>query len=1068
MRHWYVGSVVVRFVASLLLGLFAISGAPADAASPWERLAGPVFVHADTRELPEAAVMSLAQDRAGFLWVGTQGGLARFDGYHFRSFLPNPSDPKALPDGYVRTILPDTDGGLWIGSSSDGLVHFDARTETFRTWRPDRAGRTGPRSASVDALAVDGGRLWVGGDGGVGRFDPQTSSFVPIVLGAGERPVVWSLLVDRAGTLWAGTQSGLYERAAGSDGFRAYPLRAGVRFAKPVIYSLYEDRASRLWAGSANALFVLDPQRHGARAVTTAPQNAASLAPGQQWAITEVTPGVLWAGTDSAISIVDAATGKVRRVETDLKSPGGLTGGRVVGFLRDRSGLIWVANHVGGLLLFNPFSHGLYQISATRPGIGFGDEGAPAVAIRPDERLWVGGFEGHLSEFAPLAAHSATFMVPNHAAIQTLLPGRDGMLWIGTTGGLCRLRPGESEPACPVRPSQLAGSSIYALLEDGGRLWVGGSGGLVADDTATGTVTTYPRGDTPALSNNQVRVLYRDRRGRLWIGTENGLNRLDPDGGIARFVFAPGNSNSMGPGGMASIIEDRRGRIWAGAAGGPLDVLDESRDGVMHIRRIGVANGMPHENVNGLAEDSLGRIWASTDKGIALIDPDTLRARGLGLADGVSEGAFWAGTVSQSADGTIFFGGLEGITVIAPGASSAWTYSPPLVVSALRLGGRDVPASDVNRGDATVELPTGARDITVEFSSLDYSAPQALRYAYKLDGYDHDWIDADSQHRIASYTHLSPGNYTLDVRGSNRLGVWSDRVLRLNVRAQPAWYETWWFRVLVAALLILAAYGVHRVRTAVLRQRQRELETIVDDRTHALSEANAKLQELSLSDPLTGLRNRRFLAQHLEADIARTLRRYEDWRADPAGDPPQGEDVLFFLVDLDHFKVVNDRFGHNAGDLLLMQMRERLQEVFRESDFVVRWGGDEFLTVSRDGRRSDAGIIAERIRDAVASRAFSIGEGQTMSASVSVGFAAYPFVPSAPSAVTWLQVVGLADHALYMAKEAGRNTWFGLAATSQTDPATLTRLDSSATELVRAGALAVLTPVLSRANHGDA
>jgi diguanylate cyclase (GGDEF)-like protein len=206
----------------------------------------------------------------------------------------------------------------------------------------------------------------------------------------------------------------------------------------------------------------------------------------------------------------------------------------------------------------------------------------------------------------------------------------------------------------------------------------------------------------------------------------------------------------------------------------------------------------------------------------------------------------------------------------------------------------------------------------------------------------------------------------------------------------------------------------------------------------------------------------------LEADIARTLRRYEDWRADPAGDPPQGEDVLFFLVDLDHFKVVNDRFGHNAGDLLLMQMRERLQEVFRESDFVVRWGGDEFLTVSRDGRRSDAGIIAERIRDAVASRAFSIGEGQTMSASVSVGFAAYPFVPSAPSAVTWLQVVGLADHALYMAKEAGRNTWFGLAATSQTDPATLTRLDSSATELVRAGALAVLTPVLSRANHGDA
>lgn len=1049
---------MVRFVACLLLGLF-VFGAPAEAAAPWQNLADPVFVHTPARELPEAAVMSLAQDSAGFLWVGTQGGLARFDGYHFRSFLPDPTNAKALPDGYIRAMLPDANGGLWIGSSTDGLVRFDARSETFRTWRPDRAGRKGPRSASVDALAAGAsGRLWVGGDGGLERFDPRDGSFEPVALAErGEQPVVWSLLLDRAGTLWAGTQSGLYYRTARAARFREFALGAPAT-PKATIYSLCEDHGGRLWAGSVNALFVLDPARRGARVLRSSGEDARSVAPGQQWALTEMQPGVIWSGTDSALSIVDAASGHVRRVAADVKNPGGLSGGRVVGFLHDRSGMVWVADHVGGLLLYNPASHGLYEISATRPEIGFGDQGAAALAVAGDT-LWVGGFLGHLAQFDPRSSHITALTVPNHAAVQTLLPGADGTLWIGTTGGLCRLRPGRTAARCPDLPSPLGSSSIYALLESGKRLWVGGSGGLVADDPATATATAYPRGNAAPLSNNQVRVLYRDRRGRIWIGTENGLNRLDRDGRIVRFVSTPGNPNTMGPGGMTALLQDRRGRIWAGANGGPLDLLQEDRAGTTHFRRLGRADGLPHENVDGLAEDARGRIWASTDKGIAVIDPDTLRARALGLADGVSEGAYWAGTVSQAADGTIFFGGVDGITMIAPDASSDWSYAPPVVVSALELGRRNVPAWSVNRGDATIELPPDARDISAEFSALDYSAPEALRYAYRLDGYDRDWIDADARHRVAAYTHLAPGDYTLEIRGTNRLGVWSSHILRVGVRALPAWYETWWFRVLIAALLILAAYGAHRLRTAVLRRRQSELETVVSERTHELSDANARLQELSLRDPLTGLRNRRFLSQHLEADIALTLRRYEDWRADQTIKAPHEADVLFFLIDLDHFKAVNDRFGHHAGDQVLMQMRERLQEVFRDSDFVVRWGGDEFLTVARGSHRSDAAMIAERIREVVASRPFSIGGEQTLHVSVSVGFATFPFVPSAPNAVSWFAVVRLADHALYMAKQAGRNAWFGLAATDRTDPAVVARrLERSAEELVRAAALEVISP----------
>jgi diguanylate cyclase (GGDEF)-like protein len=1049
---------VARVVAFLLLlGMFLIVGAPAFAASPWQNLASPEFVHADTRELPEAAVMTLAQDRAGFLWVGTQGGLARYDGYHFRNFLANASDPKALPDGYTRALLPDAGGGLWVGTSSNGLAHFDAQTETFRTWRP-AAKQKGPRSASIDALVDSGdGGLWVGGDGGLDRFDPRTGTFVPFRF-KGAQPVVWSLLIDRAGTLWAGTQDGLFYRPARANAFRAFPLTAAPQLTTPAIYSLYEDRAGRLWAGGVNALFVLDAKRHGARALQSAAADPGTLAPGQQWSIIEMTPGAIWAGTDSAISVVDAASLRVHRVAADLRNPGGLSGGRVLQFLRDRSGMVWLADHVGGLLEFNPGSRGLFQLSGTRPQIGFGEQGAPALVALPGDRLWVGGFDGRVARFQPETPEPLVVNLPNHAAVQTLVTAADGTLWIGTTGGLCRLRNDETQAVCPAQPSELATASIYALLPEGDRIWVGGSTGLFVEDAASGTVQPFPRRDPREhLSNNQVRALFRDRRGRLWIGTENGLNRIDRDGSIARILFAPADPNSIGPGGITSLFQDRRGRIWAGATGGPLNVLQENRDGTMRVRRLSLADGLPHENVDALAEDAQGRIWASTDKGIALIDPDTLRARGLGLADGVSDGAYWSGTVSQSPDGTIFFGGLEGITVVAPGASSAWTYAPPLVVSALHVGRRNVPAWSLNNRDAAVDLPPGARDVNVEFSALDYSAPYALRYQYKLDGYDREWIDADAHHRSATYTHLSPGDYSLDVRGTNRLGVWSRYVLRLRMNALPAWYETWWFRVLVAFLLLLAAYAAHVIRTGVLRRRQGELQTIVDDRTRELSEANVRLRELSLSDPLTGLRNRRFLTQHLEGDVARTLRRYEDWRADPSGRAPEDADVVFYIVDLDHFKVVNDRYGHHAGDQMLMQMRERLQEVFRESDFVVRWGGDEFLTVTREGRRSDAPPIAERIRVAVSGRPFTIGPGKAIPASVSVGFAAFPFVPSAPNAVTWLQVVGLADHALYMSKQAGRNTWFGLASSAATYPAMRARADITAEELVRSGAIEVIS-----------
>ncbi len=986
----------------------------------------------------------MTQDAAGFLWVGTPAGIARYDGYEFRNFPSDGNHPNA-PAG-AEALVADPDGRLWIGTPSSGLVCLDESTETFRAWPADPAGRAGPRSATVVALAREpGGRLWVGGDSGLDSFDPAIGRFEPADLAdpGQAQPRVEAIFVDRTATVWVATVRGLYRRLRSEKTFSLFiPAGGGEEFGSRSFFSLYEDADGRLWIGSVDRVFVLSPERRIVRTYASG-NEASALAPGEQWGVIEVTPGVFWvASYDGGISIVDDTTRRVRRIAIDRANPGGLTAGDVWQFLRDRSGLIWIANGPGGLLAHNPLNRGIYELFSTDKRLGAGDIGARAVASAPDGALWLGGSD-RVVRLDAQTGSSTAFTAPNHASVQTLQSGADGTLWIGTVAGLCHLVPRGRAIDCPAGPDRELGR-VFSLLDRGDTLWVGTSSGLAVLPKRGGAVTRYRRGEgLDTLSNDFVTVLYADREGRIWAGTRNGLNRIDTASGrVVRFVHDPHDPNSLGPGAVGSIVQDRRGRIWAGAVGGPVNVLSE-RDGGSVIRRVGAAEGLP-EHLGGLAEGADGRIWATATNALASIDPDSFRMKVFGPAEGIQETEFWTGSVAVAGDGTIFFAGTRAVAVIAPAASAEWSYSPPLEITALKLGERAVST----RGGSTFELPARARDITVEFASLDYSAPDALHYAYKLDGYNRDWIGADPAHRLATYTNLSPGTYTLRVRGTNRLGVWSPSALALDFRALPAWHETLGFRSLVVVLLSLLILGFIRARTRVLRRRAERLEETVAERTSALAKANAALEDMAITDALTGLKNRRFLLQRIDDDVSLALR--------------QGTDLVFFLVDIDFFKKVNDELGHAAGDRVLTQLRERMEQVFRASDYMLRWGGEEFLVVARGSRREDAPEVAERLRAAIAERPFALEGGQSLSKTASIGFAAYPFVPSSPRAIAWSQVVDLADQALYRAKNGGRNTWAGLVATARTDPNLLSRrLAASPEDAAGDAALEIVGPMES-------
>jgi PAS domain S-box-containing protein len=349
---------------------------------------------------------------------------------------------------------------------------------------------------------------------------------------------------------------------------------------------------------------------------------------------------------------------------------------------------------------------------------------------------------------------------------------------------------------------------------------------------------------------------------KLAVGTDDGFNLVDPaSGNIERIENDKNDPGSLDAGLVSSFATDRHGRLWVGTTNG-LDMLERRDRGKPRFRHLGLADGLPNVSIDALLVDPRsGYVWAATDMGLAVIDPEKFTARALQRADGLAITNYWADAATLTRDGDLMFGGINGMTVVRPDEALPWNYQPRVVFTEARIGGRPVP---IGQGNATsLVLPPGADSLAVEFAALDYSAPSRNRYRYRLDGFDSDWVDTDAAHRVAAYTNLPPGQYTLRLRGSNRDGSWTEPETTLGVSVLPAWYQTLWFRLAAAAAAIMAVVALLRGWTAILRRRQHELERQVADRTGELSASRLQLQHAN-----TVLEMR--VAERTEALVERT------------------------------------------------------------------------------------------------------------------------------------------------------------------------------------------------------
>ncbi|MBX7222676.1 MAG: protein kinase [Blastocatellia bacterium] len=816
--------------------------------------------------LSQSSVLCMLQDRQGFLWLGTQDGLNRYDGYEFLIYRHDPQSANSLCGNRVAALLEDSSGQLWIGTNN-GLCRFDRSTQRFQTFanQPERPGSL--QDNHISALCEDkAGHIWVGTTGGgLHRFAPARQNFEHVAAqpdqptGLGSNHIS-CLTTDRTGVVWVGTtDQGLYRLNPGTGTFFHY----GHEDANPATLSsnsvrvIVEDTSARLWIGTADSgLDQLDRNRGEFRHIGKDPTTPNRLGNESIRALCSDRAGLLWVGTDHGLNRLDPATGTVTGYLNDPQNQSSLSHNDVRSLFLDSAGSLWVGTLGGGVnrldQTIRPFTHFAHD---PRNPNSLSHNGVRTIAEDSAGRLWVGTNGGGLNCLDRKTGQFSFFQNnpkdPNSLSsnrVWCLSRGPIETLWVGTFGGgLNHFDPNRQTwvryQHDPANPNSLGSNDVWTVLPDrSGLIWVGTQGGgLNRLDPANGSITRLTHApDAPqSLSSNDVSVVFEDRSGTLWVGTPDaGLNRLNrTDNTFQRFQANPNRPNSLSSNSVRALFQDKTGTVWVGTEGG-LNRFDlQTETFTSYTTR----DGLPNDVIYGILEDWAGNLWLSTNAGLCKFHPNTKACHNYDIRDGLQSNEFNAGASFQNTHGEMFFGGINGFNTFHPEGILDNPYVPPVVISRFLKFDKKVENFDLHE---TVVLRHDENYLAFEFAALNFTLPEKNQYAYQLEGFDRKWILCGTR-RYASYTNLDPGEYVFRVKGSNNDGVWNEEGIQVRIRVLPPLWRTWWaygFYCLAAGGSLIGAFHIQnnraqaraRLQEAHLRAEAAEIQS---QAAHAKAEA---------------------------------------------------------------------------------------------------------------------------------------------------------------------------------------------------------------------------------------
>jgi signal transduction histidine kinase/ligand-binding sensor domain-containing protein/CheY-like chemotaxis protein len=828
--------------------------------------------------LSQARVGVIVQDSEGFIWLGTQEGLNRYDGYTFEVFLHDPGKPGSLSHDSIQCLLVDRQQQLWVGTEGGGLNRFDASTRTFVRFPNNPSDPSSLSSNRVRVLFEDSrGRLWAGTDGGgLNLLDRSRGVFKryqhdpanPRSLG-GDR--IRGIAEDGRGVLWIATDGGGLSRLEPESGeFETFRHRPGnaESLSDNRIRTVFVDSKDRLWVGTYDN--GLDRLRTGSSAfehIRSEPGNESSLASNRVQAIFEDTQGRLWFGTDSGLHQL-LPGGQFHRYQHDPTNPRSLSENRVLSLYQDRGGVLWVGTY-SGANRWNP-NVGTFPLYRHTPGSreGLVHDVVTSFAEGRDGSIWIGTYGG-LNWMDRKTNSMRRYRHDLHAPgslsddrVMSLFVDRQETLWVGTMGGGLNRRTRGSDAFVQFRhdphdPTSLSDDAITVVYEDSHHvLWVGTyRGGLNRFSPNTKTFDRFlPDPDVPgSLSSERVLDILEDSHGTLWVGTDGGgLNRFNPESGsFTAFRADPSVGSSLSSDHAWQLWEDSERSLWIGTRGGLNRWAAAARQaGRGEFQRFDRAQGLPSSVVYGVVGGSPGEIWFSSNRGLARLDTRTESVVGFHTSDGLQNEDFTFGARHRTRDGWLLFGGVDGFNFFDPRDIRENKSVPPVVLTGFEILNRPADPSALRNG--TLELSYREAVVGFEFAALDFTDPEQNRYMSKLEGFDEDWVELGRRRRVR-YTNLGAGRYTLRVKASNNDGAWNEQGLSLPFSVRPAPWRTWW-----AYMLYLL--GVGALLRVVIQAQTRRLELqkatallrVEEEASHAKSSFLATMSH-EIRTPMNGV-----------------------------------------------------------------------------------------------------------------------------------------------------------------------------------------------------------------------
>jgi ligand-binding sensor domain-containing protein/signal transduction histidine kinase len=796
--------------------------------------------------LSQTTIRTLYQDHQGFVWLGTQDGLNRFDGYEFRVYRNDPAKINTLGDNHIVTIENAAKKGFWVGTLAGGLALYDPDTDAFRRFQAD--GKFGDiANNGISAILLDNKkRFWAATNIGTLQWlDESQMAFQNVPAVNSESVGRVKSLMDFDKGLLIGTRNGVFFLANENSSLQAWPSRTSLSIEIEKI--IRSPNGEEVWVATlTDGLYRFNNSgeliQHLKRSDGLGDDNVRDLKFDHL--------GRLWLATFDGLSRIDSPNAQIRTWRFNQGQMGGISASRTQSLMEDRNGLMWIGTWLNGVNLYIPSTESFKEITAQSGGaFSLPSSVVPGLYVDKDNTLWLGVLEGgglvHYDLNKGVVARYVN--EPDRpdslpaGVVQTVVRDHQGILWVATAAGLAKMRADEKSFEIfrneKDNPDSLPYTAIQTLFVDSkGTLWVGtAGGGLASRCVGCDSFIRYPildekneASNSAIVSNDTINTVYEDSQGQLWIGLRpGGLVKLDRETGVMqRFRGDHGKAGSLSHETVTSIFQDSRKRMWVGTQGGGLNLMLIDSKGEAKFSSFNTKNGLASNAVGGTLEDSRGNLWVSTTAGLSRINPEATEIENFGTRDGAQGIGYFINAFGQLPDGRMLFGGLRGVTVFNPLDIRLQPAPNRTELTALRVLNSHARKADkkpyqfvrTSKG-GSLELEVGADDISIEFSALDYSDPTALHYAYRMIGISDEWFETDGLRRLASFNNLEPGNYQFEVKAKNPDGRWG-QVLEMPIHLPAPWWATVWAKL--AYFLLAASIVMIFVWNVSQRLRERE------------------------------------------------------------------------------------------------------------------------------------------------------------------------------------------------------------------------------------------------------